>query len=302
MSPLERMSLVGDTWAAVLAGQAALDELVHLLRAVSAGEEDPDVWAAITGTLSTLDLVIPDADRPALSAFVRELAAPAFARLGWEPAPDEPQRLGILRGRLVSTLGVLGADPAIGAEATRRFADRLAGGGALAADVVTAAVNVAVAAGGTEIWETVYEQFRQATNPQDRVRYLQALTSSQDPALLTRALEATLAADVRSQDAPFVLGGVLGSRAGGPLAWSWLTGNWSQVHAKLPGNLLVRVLEAVTALATPELAAEVHAWIAATDLPIGGPRLAQIEERLDVNVALGLRIGSEVAKALEPAS
>jgi puromycin-sensitive aminopeptidase len=306
-TPLERMALVSDTWAAVLAGKASLEELVTLLLALR-HEEDPDVWATMLGPLYTLDLVIPTDDRPALSAFVRRLVGPAFDRLGWDPAPDEPQRQGILRGRLISFLGVLGVDATVRAEASRRFAQHLAhgekdrqnaGGGSLAPDVVTAAVNVAVADGGVKTWETVRQQFHQAINPQDRIRYLQALTSTEDPELLIRALEATLTPEVRSQDAPFVISGVLGGRSGRALAWPWLTGHWEQIQSKLPANLLVRVLEGLTALTDPELAAEAHAWIAATDLPIGGPRLAQLEERLDINVALGQRIGASIAATLE---
>jgi puromycin-sensitive aminopeptidase len=301
-TPLERMALVGDTWAAVVAGKASTDELIDLLRTLAASEEDPDVWATMVGPLYTLDLLMPADDRPVLAAFVRDLAGPAFARLGWEPTAGESQRLGILRGRLISALGVLGADPEIGAEAGRRFSDHLNRGDSLAPDVVTAAVNVAVAAGGADIWDTVYGQFLTAANPQDRIRYLQALGSTKDRALLSRGLEKTLSSEVRSQDTPFVISGILGSRNGGPLAWAWLTENWPAVQAKLPGNLLVRVLEGVTALATPELAAEVHAWFAATELPIGGPRLAQLEERLDVNVALGQRIGATIAASLERSS
>jgi puromycin-sensitive aminopeptidase len=301
-TPLERMALVGDTWAAVVAGKAPIEELLELLRALGDSEDDPDVWATMIGPLYTLDLLVPAADRAVLASFVRDLAGPAFAPLGWEPGSDEPQRLGILRGRLISVLGLLGADPEIGAEAQRRVADHLDRGDALAPDVVTAAVNVAVGAGGVEVWDSVYEQFLKASNPQDRVRYLQALAATKDPVLLARALERTLSVDVRSQDAPFVISGILGSRAGGPLAWTWLTENWAAVQAKLPANLLVRLLEGVTGLATPELAAEVHAWFAATELPIGGPRLAQLEERLDVNVALGQRIGAAIATALERSS
>jgi aminopeptidase N len=304
-TPLERMALVSDTWAAVVAGKARLEELVTLLLAMR-DEADPDVWATMLGPLHTLDLVVRDDERAALADFVRHLAGPAFARLGWDPTPDEPQRSAILRGRLVSFLGVLGEDAEVRAEAARRFAqylgrgrDGAGAGGGLAPDVVTAAVNVTVADGGTDAWNTVREQFRQATNPQDRIRYLQALTSTEDPELLVAALEATLTPEVRSQDAPFVISGVLGSRAGGLLAWTWLKAHWGDVEARLPGNLLVRVLESFPALATPQLAAEVHQWIASHDLPVGGPRLAQVEERLDINVALGERMRRGIGTALE---
>jgi puromycin-sensitive aminopeptidase len=296
-TPLERMALVGDTWALVLSGKAELARLVDLLEAL-ADEEDPDVWSAMLAPLRTLDLVATDGDRPALQAFVRRLVAPAFARVGWDPAADEPGRRGILRSRLILALGVLGADPVVGPEAVRRFASHRAGDGGLSPDVMTAAVNVAVAAGGGNEWEEVMELFAGATNPQERIRYLIALTSTDDLDLLSRLLDAALTSTVRSQDAPSVIASVLGSRAGGALAWSWLTGRWADISERLPGNMLVRVLEGITALVGEGRADEVRAWIDRTDLPIGGPRLAQLLERLEINVALRSRVGDRIAVAV----
>src|SRR5262249_15637081 len=99
--PLERMGLVVDTWASVVAGRGALDEWVSVIKSLGE-EEDPDVWAAAASALGLLDLIATDGlDRSALQAFVRQVAGPAWARLGWDPRPAEPERLGITRGRLV---------------------------------------------------------------------------------------------------------------------------------------------------------------------------------------------------------
>jgi puromycin-sensitive aminopeptidase len=296
-TPLERMALVGDTWALVLSGKAELNRLIELLEAL-ADEDDPDVWSAMLAPLRTLDLVATDDDRTALQAFVRRLVGPAFARVGWDPAPDESGRRGILRSRLILALGVLGADPAVGAEAVTRFTSHRAGGGGLSADVMTAAVNVAVSAGGPGEWESVMELFTGATNPQERIRYLIALTSTGDTTLLRRLLDASLTSTVRSQDAPSVISIVLGSRAGSDLAWAWLTDRWAEISDRLPGNMLVRVLEGITAQVGDGRPAEVNAWIDRTELPIGGPRLAQLLERLEINVALRSRVGDRIAAAV----
>ncbi|MBO0694275.1 MAG: ERAP1-like C-terminal domain-containing protein, partial [Acidimicrobiaceae bacterium] len=196
MSPLERMALVSDTWAAVVAGKAPLEELVTLVLAMRE-EDDPDVWATMQGPFTLLDTLVRDDERPVLRDFIRHLAGPAFARLGWDPPAGEPQRSAILRGRLVNFLGGFGADAEVRAEASRRFAEYLAQGPderssapALAPDVLTPAVYVTVGGGGVDTWNTVRQQYLQATNPQDRIRYLQALNSTEDPELLIAALDA----------------------------------------------------------------------------------------------------------------
>ncbi|HEY2301140.1 MAG TPA: M1 family metallopeptidase, partial [Acidimicrobiales bacterium] len=88
LGPLSRLSLVGDIWAAVLAGSSPLGEFTELVARFE-DETDPDVWAAVLGPLSLLDRIISDADRPTLQAFVRRVAGPAFARLGWDGGDDE---------------------------------------------------------------------------------------------------------------------------------------------------------------------------------------------------------------------
>src|SRR5204862_337593 len=79
-------------------------ELVRLL----GDETDPEVWSAMLAPFRTFSHILTDRDRPALEAFVRRLVGPALERLGWDPAPDEPERTGTLRAILVKTMGGLG--------------------------------------------------------------------------------------------------------------------------------------------------------------------------------------------------
>ncbi len=294
---LERMGVVGDTWAAVLAGAAPLSAWANLVVEL-AEEDDPDVWSAVAGPIGLLDLVVSDADRPILRDFVRRVAGPAFGRLGWDVVAGESERTAVTRGRLISVLGTLGADPAVRKEAAARF-DRLASDrGAVAADLVTATVNVVAATGGDAAYESVLDRYRAAATPQDQVRHLVALAGFPDEAHLLRSLELSLSDDVRSQDGPFLIGGVLTNRAGGGAAWSWIEANQERIVARFPRNLLIRLLDGVVGFVDRDLVATVHAFFATTDLPVGGARVAQLEERMDVNVAFGERVRPEIATTL----
>ncbi|MGI8753000.1 MAG: M1 family aminopeptidase [Acidimicrobiales bacterium] len=295
--PLERLSLVGDTWASVVAGTQTLEELIVLLEALR-DEEDPDVWGAVLNPFGLLNLIADDEGREAVAACVRHLAGPAFARLGWDPKPDEGPRAGTVRSRLIAALGVLGADPEVRSEAARRHEEFLAGRGGLAADVVTATVNVVAAAGGPDAYETVLDRYRTATNPQEKMRYLHALGAFEDPGLLARSLELCLSDEVRNQDGPFLVGSIMASRSGSALAWDWVESHWDRLIERFPNNLLIRMLEGITGLVDPDLAGRAHAFLDANQAPIGGPRLDQLEERMDVNVALGQRIGATLAVTL----
>jgi puromycin-sensitive aminopeptidase len=297
-SPLERMSLVGDTWAAVLAGVAPLSAWVTLVGHLAA-EDDPDVWSAVAGPLGLLDLVVSDTDRPVLQAFVRRVAGPAFAAIGWDPAPEEPERIAITRGRLVSLLGTSGADPAVRAEATARFERSASDPSAVAPDLVAAVINVVAAAGGEAAYGALLERYHAALTPQDQARCLSALAGFPDPEHLMRSLEMALSDEVRSQDGPFQIASVLFNRAGGEAAWAWVEANQGRIEARFPRNLRIRIFEGVAGFVDASLVARASDWFASTTLVIGGgPRIAQLEERMNVNVAFSARVGHDLAATL----
>jgi aminopeptidase N len=297
LQPLERLTLVSDTWAAVIAGQSPLADYLHLVGLLG-DESDPDVWSAVIGPLGLLDQVIDDADRGALQSFVRRVAGPSFARLGWDPENGEPERIGTLRARLLQALGTLGADLDVRASSAARLRAYLDDRSALAADLVTAVVTVVAGAGGEDEYERMLEQFQKATTPQDEIRYLYALAAPEDGALLQRTLELCLSPAVRTQDAPYLLATVLASRAGHRLAWRFLTEHWEGVLGRFPSNSIPRLLEAVAALADAELAPEIHRFLDSHPVPQGELQIAQARERLDVNVAFARRAGPTLAAAL----
>ena len=296
-NPLERMGLVIDTWAQVVAGAAELDAWVDVIESLGV-EDDPDVWAGIHSAFELLDLIADDADRAALQTYLRRTAGQAWAQLGWDPAPSGGGRLDTTRGRALTALGITGEDPEIRAETLERFRRFLAGEGGLAPDLLTPAAHVAAAAGGEEVWETILAQYRADSTPQDKVRYLYALASASDPALLARTLDLALSDDVRTQDSAFLVAAVMGNRAGAALAWDWVERRWDEIQARLPANLMARIFEAITTLVDPALAQRVHAFVATHEVPHAGPRMEQLLERMDINVTFAARLRGSIAATL----
>jgi puromycin-sensitive aminopeptidase len=297
LRPIERLTLVSDTWAAVLAGHSPLGDFVNLIGLLG-DEADPDVWAAVLGPLGLLDRIVTDEERPVLQALVRRVAGPAFARLGWDSAPNEGERVGTLRSRLIGAMGLLGADPGVRAEAARRYAAYIEDRTVLAPDLVTATVNVVAQSGGEGEYTTVLNQYRQATTPQDEVRYLYALGVNEVLPLLRRTLDLCLSGEVRSQDAPYLIGAILASRAGAGLAWDFLEERWDTVTSRFPDNSIPRMLEGIGAIADPGLASRIHQFLDTHPVPQGKKQLDQSRERLDINVAFRKRVAASLAQEL----
>src|SRR5450755_1038396 len=88
LEAVERYALVSDSWAATVAGMMPLKEFLAMLRAMR-GEADLNVWRAMLAPLGYLDMIVNDAERPALAVTVRAIVSGAAERLGWDPRPDE---------------------------------------------------------------------------------------------------------------------------------------------------------------------------------------------------------------------
>jgi aminopeptidase N len=286
---LERYNLVSDTWAGVLAGLVALTDFVALARLLG-DERDPNVWSIVSAAVGLMDRVIGPQDRQALEAFTRELFGSVFSEVGWTAEPGEPERTGTLRATLVDTLGTVGADEDVRLEARRLHERFLFGDDPIPPDLAGAVVTVVATSGGEKEYEGYLGRFRSPSNPQEELRYLYGLAGFRDPSLIEATLDLSLK-EVRTQNAGFLILQVLANRVGGAMAWEFVKQRWDELVARLPDNTIPRMLEGVTALCQPDLAADVHAFLEAHPLRSGQRTVEQIRERLDVNVAFALEEG-----------
>lgn len=159
-------------------------------------------------------------------------------------------------------------------------------------------INVVAASGGEAAWTSLLDRYRTTANPQEKVRYLYSLAQSDYPALLRRTLELCVSDEVRNQDAPFLVSMVVANRHGGGDAWDWVAANWDTLLDRYPANLIVRVLEGITAIVDPDVAGRVRDFLATARLPVGGPRVAQLLERMGINAAFAQRVGPGLGDAL----
>jgi len=295
---LERFNLLGDTWAAVVGRRAALPGFLVLAESLGA-EPDPDVWAQVTGALSFLDHAVDDDARPHLAAYARALLGGVLARLGWEPRAGDGPRTPTLRAQVVGALGTVGQDAAVRAEARRRL--EAAGRGELVPDpdLASALLGVVAAGGGPEDFEAFLERYRHPATPQEEMRYLYALAGFPDESLAARAFELA-GTEVRTQNAPFLVHLLLANRTVGPATWARVRDSWDALRARIPANILPRMLDGVKLLCRhPSLAEEIRVFVNAHPLPTGQRTVDQTLERLAVNVALAAALGDTVTADLD---
>ncbi len=189
LAPIDQLGLMGDSWALGQTGQQAASDVLDLVQATPA-QADTQVWGKIAGVLTGLDSFYPQDSqaRRALRAFASAKLSPVLARIGWTAAADEPATVANLRNDLISALGALG-DPAVLAEARRRFAASANGASVLPADIRKSVLGVVARHADLATWQNLLAMARAETSPQVKDSLYEWLASSEDAALAQRALD-----------------------------------------------------------------------------------------------------------------
>ncbi|MGH9212284.1 MAG: M1 family metallopeptidase [Acidimicrobiales bacterium] len=298
LSPLERYALVDDTWAAVLGGSTAAATFLELAEGFAADETDLSVWERLVGGLSTLERLLDGEPRSRFAARVRELLGPARDRLGAEPRPEDDDRTRTLRGLLVGAAAAVGDDDEAIALSRARLDAYLADPTNVEASLASAALSTSAALGDDALHGRLVERFRSAGNPQDRERFLFSLARFHDPDCLARTLELSLAGEVRTQDAPYLLGQAIGNRDNGEAAWAFVARHWPEIVDRFPDNSIPRLIGGIRVLRERAVAHQVAAFLAEHPVPQGELMIRQHLERMWVTVALAEREAQRLAAAV----
>ena len=103
----DRVSLMADAWAMVLAGLNTPAAYLDLTKRLS-NETELAVWDSVIENLQFIDEQYGRSSaREGFRDYARSLLKTAFNRLGWQPRPDEEIKSVLLRNRLIAALGRL---------------------------------------------------------------------------------------------------------------------------------------------------------------------------------------------------
>jgi puromycin-sensitive aminopeptidase len=283
LSSVEKFGLVNDTWAATLAGLAAPSDYLGLIELMRE-ERDLNIWATIIGSWHNLERILDEDQCDRLAERVRTLVGPAVERFGWSTKEDESELESQLRGDLIAALGTLGEDRICQERAREFFARYEKAPDAVDRNIIPALVAIVAHTGMISDYENFYRRFKDAGTPQEETRFLFALANFRAPELIDRTLDLTINGEVRTQNAPYLVRGILLNRKARSKAWSFMKEHWEEMLRLYPDNSIPRMCEGIVGLVTPELEKDVREFCAAHPVKQGSKQLEQHLERLRVAV------------------
>lgn len=258
VSETDRLNLMSDTWALVLAGQAPASDWLRLVERLG-GEPSPAVWQAALRGIDRLDALLAEQgpaaprkkdgaavagrDAPAggpsaLGAWRARLAGLAAQRLdglGLQPRPTDSERQLALRDLLIGALGRLDHAPTVAA--TQALWRQAVPASAASIDGLPASIRQGVLQSvGRHADAATFAALRRLARTEgdagQRELLWRAVGSVRDDALAREAAAIALTDEAPPDDSPWLLASL--ADAGHPaLAWSTLTGHAKTVTRRM---------------------------------------------------------------------
>jgi aminopeptidase N len=230
LAPDDQLGLLNDTRALAYVGDEPMSAYLDLTRRVDPAA-DPIVWQRLARDLSALDRLydgLPGQAR--FRAYARGVLAPALARIGWDPKPGEDDNLALMRGAVLAALGQMD-DPAVVAEAHRRFDDmRLRPAALSAAARRTVLASVAQHADAAD-WDRLHAMALGAPSELERFELYSLLGQADDPVLAQRALDLAISGETAATTAPAMIQAV--ARRHPDMALGFTATHWDRISPLL---------------------------------------------------------------------
>ena len=229
----DRIALLDDQWALVESEAAPLASYL-VLAASMGGDLDTRAWEQITDALGTVEYdERGSAGHDAFAAYARSILKPVAGQLGWDPRPGETPALQQLRRTLISDLGSWD-DPAVIAEARRRFTSFLGNRSAIAPDDQLRTLVIVAQHADASTFEQLHALAKQARDDAEQTRFYVALAAVRDRELAEQAAKIALGSELPAQAVQLRLRMVLTLQNAQPaLAWSIFSANSDMLLAPL---------------------------------------------------------------------
>jgi aminopeptidase N len=228
----DRVNLMSDAWALVLAGRAPVSLCFGLVEKLPASTDLAEREQIINVLDFVNGLLVGSSERERFQRYARSLLRPTFATLGWEPKPDEPPNAGRLRASLIGALGHLN-DPEVIAGCRERFEKYLAHSESLPPDLRAPVLAVVGRYADEKTWNKLHELGLKTTSIEDQQNYYEALACATDPKLVKKTLAIALTDELPTSRAIFLVSRVARDSGHPDIAWEFAKGNMKALLAKV---------------------------------------------------------------------
>ncbi len=300
LQPTERISVVGNEFALVRAGQSSVGDYLNLAAALKS-DTSADVISSVASGVRTVynQIASTDDERKELSAWVRETFSPELKQLGQPSASDTPERRE-LRASLFGLVGQYGNDPAVVEQAKQITTQFLKDPSSVDATLAQPAAVVAAEHGDAQLFDALQAASQSSKNPEVQDGALRTLAFFSNPELAKRSLDYAVSGKVRNQDSVIQLAIMLQQPQTRDIAWQYIQANWPKVKAQTTTMMGGALVGSSGSFCSAEKRQEVTSFFTTNKVPAAERALKraqdQISDCIDLRAAQGPKLQSWLAQ------
>jgi len=299
LTPLERIILLTDTWAAVRVGRQAVGDYLTLAEGLQSDRTDA-VLGLLFNQLSYIGkYLVTESDKETYQAWVRSVLTPIAKDVGWEPKPGESDGLKSVRANLLQVLGSTGRDPEASAEARKLTERALENPASVDSGLAGAAFGLSAEKGNSAFYDKLMAEMKAAKTPELYYLYFFTLSSFNNPQLLQRTLNYAISPAVRSQDSLGLIGTVMANSAGEKLAWDFVRSHWTEIEKEGGPFASAQIVTSAGLFCDAGLRDEVKDFFSAHKVAAAERSFGQSMERINNCVDLKSQQSGQLASWLE---
>jgi aminopeptidase N/puromycin-sensitive aminopeptidase len=232
LTPVERISVVGDELALMHAGKSKAGDFLSLATRLNDDDSAAVTENVINGIHTMwLRVAATPEERKQLCEWVVATYGRRLESMG-APKAGESAEQQELRAELFGLVGGIGQDPKVIAESRKIAEAYLANPASVNGTLARAAVNVAAIHGDAAFFDLLQKTAETSKDPVLASGALYDLARFKDPELMRRALEYAASGKVRNQDAVALFAIALQSPNTQNSAWQYIEENWPKVKAQ----------------------------------------------------------------------
>jgi aminopeptidase N len=295
----DRVNLMSDAWALVEAGRAPVSLYFGLVEKLPASTDLAEREQIINALDFVNGLLVGSSERERFQRDARSLLRPTFAKLGWEPKPDEPPNAARLRASLIGALGDLN-DPEVIASCRERFEKYLAHPASLPPDLRAPVLAVVGRYADEKTWNKLHELGLKTTSIEDQQNYYEALACATDPKLVKKTLAIALTDELPTSRAIFLVSRV-GRDSGHPdIAWEFAKANMKTLLAKVDAAGANRYAPSLFSFFSDgSRANELRNYAAKSLAPASAPEVAKVVDEIQFRAEFRDRLTSQLPALIQ---
>ncbi len=299
LTPPERITFLGSQWALARAGISPVGDFLNLAAAVR-NDGSSSVITTVSGALRIIDQQVASTpeEHKELAAWVRANFNPALARLNAPVAGEAPDK-SLLRAALFGLLGNLGSDPKIIADARQIAEQYLSDPTSVNPTLAATALNIAAQNGDAPFFDQLLRVSQTSGDPQLRIQAFRALANFRDQALVARALDYALSAQVRNQDSLNLVQIEMRDRRTRDATWQYVQQNWPRVQAQITTWMGGELVESMGGFCSTDRSSQVSEFFATHSVSASSRALNKARNSIADCVDLQLAQGPNLKQWLQ---